>query len=54
LKKTGTKETSFKYKWFYSSDYGLVDREGFLYFSGREEEIIGREGMVYFAQEVGR
>ncbi len=52
LEKAGIKEVSFKHKWFYSSDYGFVDREGFLYLLGREEEIIVREGKAYFAQEL--
>lgn len=42
----------FKNGRFYSSDYGSIDKEGFLSILGRKEEILSRTPRLIFAKEV--
>lgn len=42
----------FKEGWFYTDDYGFLDSYGFLYFLGREEDIIVRDKELIFAREI--
>lgn len=47
-------ETSARFKdgWFYSNDYGFVDKDNFLYILGRQEEIILTKPRLLFAKEI--
>jgi acyl-CoA synthetase (AMP-forming)/AMP-acid ligase II len=40
-------QDSFKGGWFYTADYGFFDEEGFLYISGREQDILTRDPFVF-------
>lgn len=42
----------FKDGWFYTNDYGFIDKEGFLHISGRKEEILTETPRRIFAKEV--
>ncbi len=41
----------FKKGWFYSKDYGFIEKN-FLYFSGREEDVFHKEENFIFAQNI--
>ncbi|MDD5729689.1 MAG: class I adenylate-forming enzyme family protein [Candidatus Omnitrophica bacterium] len=42
----------FKDGWFYSNDYGSLDKDGFLSVFGRQEEILLKEPKPVFARDV--
>jgi len=45
-------EEQFKGQWFYSYDYGLLDKKGYLSILGRKEDILLYRGRPYFAREL--
>ncbi len=52
LDNPGANSERFKRGWFYSDDYGYLDKEGFLYVWGRKEEILTTEPRHIFAKEL--
>ncbi len=42
----------FKDGWFYSNDYGYIDKQGFLFILGRKEEILVEQPRRIFAKEI--
>lgn len=38
--------------WFHTGDYGFIDRDGFLFFQGRRDDIINVSGEKVFPEEV--
>ncbi|MBT4521689.1 MAG: acyl--CoA ligase [Halieaceae bacterium] len=47
-----TAETRDDEGWFYTSDLGLVDEEGYLSFAGRAKEVINRGGTKIYPKEI--
>jgi long-subunit acyl-CoA synthetase (AMP-forming) len=45
-------EYHFKDGWFYTNDYGYLDKDGYLYVKGREEDIVSRIPRPVFAREI--
>jgi long-chain acyl-CoA synthetase len=42
----------FKQGWFYTNDYGLLDKNGYLYILGRKEDILTEEPRRIFSPEI--
>jgi acyl-CoA synthetase (AMP-forming)/AMP-acid ligase II len=47
-----TAETRDADGWFYTSDLGYVDAEGYLHFAGRAKEVINRGGSKIFPKDI--
>jgi acyl-CoA synthetase (AMP-forming)/AMP-acid ligase II len=47
-----TAETRDDEGWFYTSDLGLIDEDGYLSFAGRAKEVINRGGTKIYPKEI--
>jgi len=47
-----TAQTRDEDGWFYTSDLGMVDEEGYLSFAGRAKEVINRGGSKIYPKEI--
>lgn len=43
---------AFRKGWFYSEDFGYLDKEGYLYILGRKSDSINRNGETIFARQI--
>jgi long-chain acyl-CoA synthetase len=49
-----TRQEILRDGWFHTGDVGRVDRDGYLYLTGRTKDVINIMGMKFFPQEVER